>query len=157
MYDLIDYSGLTVNERITYARTLMMPSELAILSHDENVDVVITVLKNSNVSFETMLRCSSSPDNRIRSVVAEGPYSPILRELAKSQCFYVCICLAYNKKTPGESLHKLSLDESWQVRLGVAQNPNALYRTLSRLKDDTNIYVCEAAKENLASRIMKID
>ena len=157
MIELIDYSRLNVNERLDLAYNLMIPSELSILSHDENVDVVIATLKNPYVSFETMLRCSSSPDSRIRSAVAECSYPRILRELANDRCFNVCISVANNKKTPAISLDRLSFDSCWYIRYSVAKNPNTFNQTLSCLMQDENVLVRTAAKEAIEKRIIRVD
>lgn len=154
MIGLFDYSRLSVDERLEYARKLMLPSELAELSYDEDINVVIEVLKNPYVSFETMLRCSSDPDSRIRSVVAEGPYPTILRELAKDPCFNVCLCVANNNRTPALSLDLLSHYPSWYVRYSVAQNKSTLNQTLSCLMRDECEKVRSAAAKTIASKII---
>ena len=58
------------------------------------------------------------------------------------------IDLVEDPNTPSETLERLSYDESWRVRRGVADNPNTPIETLDRLSYDEAPGVRELVAHN---------
>lgn len=136
--------------------------------------VMRLVAMHKNVSEETLRHLSESPDEYVRSSVAENPNTPIsiLRDIANSGDQLTSWSLAANPKTPPdilakladvgdkyarssvarnpcttiETLAKLATDPEWDVRRDVAMNPKTSPETLESLAKDNNQTVREQAQ-----------
>lgn len=110
---------------------------------------------NPHTSPEILSRLAQEKSAKIRARVAENPHTPQVTLLALSHDgdAEVRLAVSENPNTPVTVLEELAKDADDDVRLGLSSNPRVPAHILEQLSADDNMYVMEAAKKSLATRV----
>jgi hypothetical protein len=134
---------------------------------NNSVFVLVLVLATGASSLQAQIRLLGTTDAPLRKPYysagamlqtcalqvqeIQNPNTPAARlhALAASPCTHVLNELAQNARTPLATLTRLSYNQSGEVRLNVAGNPNATYDILLRLAQDHNLTVHSRARDRI--------
>lgn len=127
-----------------------LPKTLALLSNDDDLDVVASVAKNPNTPLKTLHLLAKDRNPYIHNAVLDNTNTApqTLAMFVKDEKLFVRRMVASHSNTASETLATLADDTDEEVRIEVAKNSNTSPNTLSLLAADTNMHVRMAVAKN---------